>query len=85
MGACFATRRCVAAQEKFITAQDMQIQELEGRFVHLEKVNQFLSRDLTIANKNICKATRKNFHLKWQNPMIKRYCKTLEKRCDRWV
>ena len=82
MGACFATRRRIAAQEEFITAQDMQIQELEGRLVHLEEVNQFLLRDLTIANKNFRKATVENVQLKWLNSRIELYCNTLEKRCD---
>ena len=79
MGACFAT------QEEFITAQDMQIQELKGRLIHLEEFNQFPLRDLAIADKIFSKATGENVCQKWLNSKIEHYCDILEKRCDRWV
>ncbi len=70
MGACFATHRHIAAQEEFIKAQDLKIQELEGILVHLEEVNKFLLRDLAIANRNIRKTTGENVRLKFLNSRI---------------
>jgi len=83
MGACFATHQRIAALEEIFTAQNMQIQELEGSVVRLEEVNEILLRDLAIANKNFHKATGENVRLKWQISRLERHCHTLKKRCER--
>jgi len=85
MGACFATHQRIAALEEIFTAQNMQIQELEGSVVRLEEVNEILLRDLAIANKNCHKAIGENVRLKWQNSRLERHCHTLKKRCERHI
>ena len=51
----------------------MQIQELEGKVVHLKEVNQVLLRYLATVKKNFCKATGENARLKWLNSRIKHF------------
>ena len=57
MGACFARVQLIAAQEEYIAAQDMHIQELHERLVQLEEVNETRWREL-------CKTRDKNILLK---------------------
>ena len=85
MGACFATHQRIAALEEIFTAQNMQIQELEGSVVRLEEVNEILLRDLAIANKNFHKTTGENVRLKWLNSRLECHCHTLKKRCERHI
>ena len=63
--ACFPTLWHIAAEEDFITAKNLQIQELERILIiglpGRDKKNRL--RDLAIANRNFCQTTVENFYL----------------------
>ena len=63
--ACFATLWHNAAEEDFIKAKNLQIQELERILIigipGRDEKNRL--RDLVIANRNFCQTTVENFYL----------------------
>ena len=54
----------IAAQEKYIKAQNMHIQDLHETMGHLEKVNEIWFRDLDEPKVDLRKVTEENILLK---------------------
>ena len=82
--ACFATLWHIAAEEDFITAKNLQIQELERILII-----GLPGRDKKKLVERSCHSQQEflpdysgKFLLKFLNSWIEHHCQSLEKRCD---
>ena len=64
MGACLARVQRIVAQEEYIRAQEMHIQDLDKTMCNMEKVNDTRFRDLIEAKVELRKVTEENILLK---------------------
>ena len=64
MGACLARVQRIVAQEEYIRAQEMHIQDLDKTMCAMEEVNDNRFRDLIEAKVELRKVTEENILLK---------------------